>query len=69
MLMSPMVESNRDEERLARIEHMVEALQRESDALKVVTARLVELSLPSDSLSIHLRRPILIADRRRNQRS
>jgi len=35
------VESNHDEERIARIERMVEALQRESAALKIVTARLV----------------------------
>ena len=36
-----MVESNHDEERLARVEQMIEALQRESAALKVVTAELV----------------------------
>jgi hypothetical protein len=35
-----MVESNHDEERFARVEHMVEALQRESAALKVAVARL-----------------------------
>ena len=36
-----MVESNHDEERFARVEHMIEALQRESAALKVLTAKLV----------------------------
>jgi len=34
MLAVLMVETNNDEERLARIEHMVEALQRESTARK-----------------------------------
>jgi hypothetical protein len=37
-----MVESNHDEERLARIEDMVERLQRENAASRIVTARLVE---------------------------
>ena len=37
-----MVESNHDEERLARIEHMVERLQREHAASRIVTARLAE---------------------------
>jgi len=36
-----MVESNHDEERLARVEQMIEALQRDSAALKVVTGKLV----------------------------
>jgi len=36
-----MVESNNLEERLARIEHMVEVLQRESAAAKVITAKLL----------------------------
>jgi hypothetical protein len=36
-----MVESNHDEERLVRVEHMIEALQRESAAFKVLTAKLV----------------------------
>ena len=39
-ILSRVVESNHDEERIARIERMVEALQRESAALKIVTARL-----------------------------
>jgi hypothetical protein len=37
-----MVESNHDDERLARIEDMVERLQREQAASRIVTARLVE---------------------------
>lgn len=36
-----MVESNHTEERLARIEHMLETLQRESAATKMITAKLV----------------------------
>ena len=36
-----MVESNHDEERLARIEQMIEALQREQVAIRVATAKLV----------------------------
>jgi hypothetical protein len=36
-----MVESNHNEERLARVERMIEALQRQSAVLKVVTAKLV----------------------------
>lgn len=36
-----MVESNCDEERLARIEQMLEAVQREQAAAKVITAKLV----------------------------
>ena len=35
-----MVEHNHDEERLARIEHMVERLQREQTALTILTAKL-----------------------------
>jgi methionine synthase II (cobalamin-independent) len=38
-----MVESNHDEERLARIEAMLEALQRENEALKVVTAKMIQV--------------------------
>ena len=38
-----MVESNNGEERLARIEAMVEALQRESAALKSVAAKLIDV--------------------------
>lgn len=34
-----MVESNNDEERLARIERMVEALQREAAAFKVLAVK------------------------------
>jgi hypothetical protein len=36
-----MVEHNHDEERLARIEHMVERLQREQTALTILTAKLI----------------------------
>jgi hypothetical protein len=36
-----MVESNHAEERIARVERMIESLQRESVALKVITAKLV----------------------------
>ena len=36
-----MVESNHDEERLARIEQMIEALQREQVAIRLATAKLV----------------------------
>ena len=36
-----MVESNHTEERLARIEQMLEVLQRESAAAKAITAKLV----------------------------
>jgi len=40
-LRSGMVESNHDEERLARIEQMIEALQREQVAIRVATTKLV----------------------------
>jgi hypothetical protein len=40
MLPSSMVESNHEEERLARIEQMIETLQRESAALKVAIGTL-----------------------------
>ena len=36
-----MVESNRTEERLARIEQMIEVLQREQATARVLTAKLV----------------------------
>jgi len=36
-----MVESNHDEERIARIEQMIETLQREQTAIRVATANLV----------------------------
>jgi len=39
-LPSSMVESNHDEERLARAEQMIEALQRDTAALKIRTSRL-----------------------------
>jgi hypothetical protein len=53
-----MVESNHDEERLARIEHMVEDLQRESDALKVVTAKLlVAVTLRTPAVPVVSGRP------------
>jgi hypothetical protein len=37
----PMVEQNHDEERLARIERMLESVQREQATAKVITAKLV----------------------------
>jgi len=40
-LVVAMVESNNLEERLSRIEHIVEVLQRESAAAKVITAKLL----------------------------
>ena len=40
MLPGFMVESNHDEERFARVEQMIEALQRESAALKAAFTRL-----------------------------
>ena len=39
----PMVESNNAEERLARIEHMVEKLQRESAAMKAIASKLIDV--------------------------
>jgi predicted Zn-ribbon and HTH transcriptional regulator len=41
MLLGAMVESNHDEERFARIEHMVETLRREGAAFKIVPAKFV----------------------------
>jgi hypothetical protein len=41
-----MVDSNHDEERLAHIEQMIEALQRESAALKVAFARMAAAVFP-----------------------
>jgi Flp pilus assembly CpaF family ATPase len=38
---APMVESNNEEERFARIEQMIEQLQREAAANKLVTGKLV----------------------------
>jgi hypothetical protein len=38
-----MVESNNEAERLARIEEMIEALQRESATIKRVTAKLADV--------------------------
>ena len=49
-----MVESNNDEERLARIEKMIEALQRESDTAKSVAGKLIDAIQAS---------PLLIAGR------
>jgi hypothetical protein len=43
MLPAFMVESNNDEERLARIEKMIEALQRESDTVKSVAGKLIDV--------------------------
>jgi hypothetical protein len=40
-----MVESNHDEERLARIEHMLESLQRESAAFKLVASELIAVAV------------------------
>jgi hypothetical protein len=40
-----MVESNHDEERLARIEHMLESLQGEAAAFKIVASKLIALAV------------------------
>jgi len=40
-----MVESNQDEERMARVEHMIETLQRDCAALSVVTAKVSAVSV------------------------
>jgi hypothetical protein len=53
-----MVERNNDEERLVRIEHIVEGLQRESAAFRIIAARLAAalveaapcLPVPPDAL-------------------
>jgi hypothetical protein len=37
----PMVESNNDEERLARIEQIIERLERQAEANSVLTGKLV----------------------------
>ena len=53
MLTATMVETNHDEERLARIERMIEALQRESETMKTVTAKIidvVQVSLKRDAI-------------------
>jgi hypothetical protein len=53
MLTAIMVETAHDEERLARIEQMIEALQRESGTMKTVTAKIidvVQVSLKRDSI-------------------
>ena len=63
-----MVESNNDEERFARIDSMINGLQRKSFTLKIVAAKLVEIVLPSVAISAPLRRPVLIADRRLKRR-
>ena len=44
-----MVESNRDEERLARIEDMVERLQREQAALTILTRKLIAAAVTTPS--------------------
>jgi hypothetical protein len=42
-----MVESDNGEERLARIEHMVGAFQRESAVLKTMAAKMLDVVQPS----------------------
>ena len=44
MLAAIMVEKNNDEERLARIERLIEALQRESGTMKAVTKKLIDIA-------------------------
>jgi hypothetical protein len=58
-----MVEKNNDEERLARIEHMVEALQRadaarkrRSTTLNVVTGALLLVNVAASLLPLHASR-------------
>lgn len=53
-----MVESNHDEERLARIEHMVEGLQRESVALQLVTAKIARAVAALTPLPVALKRTV-----------
>jgi len=60
--MFPMVESNHDEERLARIEQMLEALQRESAALKIMA------NIQAVKIELQEQRPV-ITPRRRAPRS
>jgi hypothetical protein len=51
-----MVESNHDEERLARAEQMIEALQRESAALQLVTAKIARSVAALSPLPLALKR-------------
>jgi osmotically-inducible protein OsmY len=46
-----MVESNNDEERLARLEQMIEALQRESATVKTVAAKLIDIVQTSSAMA------------------
>jgi hypothetical protein len=58
MLTAIMVETNHDEERLARIEQMIETLQRESGTMKTVTGKIIDIvqvSLKRDAIR-HRRR-------------
>jgi hypothetical protein len=47
-----MVESNRDEERVARIEQMVERLQREQASLTVLTGKLIAAAVTKPSVLV-----------------
>jgi hypothetical protein len=51
-----MFESNNDEERLARIEHMVERLQRDAAVNKAITAKLILAVAVLTPKSAHVRR-------------
>lgn len=54
-----MVEYNHDEERLARIEHMVERLQRDETALRLLTGKLIAavgVAKPSVVITYHRKR-------------
>jgi hypothetical protein len=58
MLTAIMVETNLNEERLARIEQMIETLQRESGTMKTVTGKIIDIvqvSLKRDGIR-HRRR-------------
>ena len=57
MLGPSMVESNHDEERLARIEHLVEELQRESAAQKIITTKLLEAAAVKVQVVLAASRP------------
>ena len=56
-----MVEYNHDEERLARIEHMVERLQREQASLRLLTGKLIA------AVAVAKPSVVIAYDRRRRQ--
>jgi hypothetical protein len=51
-----MVESNHDEERMARVEHMVEALQRDTARLTMLTGKLMAVSIENVSTQVERNR-------------